>query len=253
MPEDQTTLPVRQAVIRTALAEADAGSHYLWGANQEDVRMHPDVLEPEAKRIVLTASWRGFLCAGRPKRTAARRKDGDPNNPGHRTSPEYLWPRLPPWPTGEQRWGESCLGKRHFDCKGFIWWCIRQHVRNVPLASLWHFQNILEPAGEVVGDPRQACVADILLKGFDGHIAFVASAAEVVESMDSAHGVVRRRFRPGEWDAAGRFTRAFWQGDMSALSRQAKTEMNEKKKRISADKTGEEKSLYVYERALRGF
>lgn len=147
-----------------------------------------------------------FVCAGRcfaassPAAAVIAHPETDPKlkdfvakyhktHPSQYTYPEPLTPRVivgsgdgepMDYTTGTPRhlagtlvWGESCNGKLHFDCGGFIRWVVKQ-VCGMSIAGISTNptqQNPLgQPMGRVLTKDDTVMKADILV--YPGHIAF---------------------------------------------------------------------------------
>ncbi|HKT07056.1 MAG TPA: hypothetical protein VJR24_04090 [Gemmatimonadaceae bacterium] len=148
-----------------------------------------------------------FVCAGRcfdaapsPAAAIIAHPETDPKlkefvekyhktHPSQYTYPEPLTPRVivgsgdgepMDYTTGTPRhlagtlvWGESCNGKQHFDCGGFIRWVVKQ-VCGMSIAGVSTNptqQNALgQPMGRFLTKDDTVMKADILV--YPGHIAF---------------------------------------------------------------------------------
>lgn len=106
-------------------------------------------------------------------------------------------------------WGQSCQGVRHFDCIGFISYCLWRATDQVVQLAIALWRKPGQPmAGSKVYDlsagqkPDALLDADILVKA-DHHIAWVDAGGTVIEAADTDVGVVASgRFDPkahGTW------------------------------------------------------
>ncbi len=106
---------------------------------------------------------------------------------------------------GKLVWAESCEGKRHFDCVGFISYCYWKASGAVVQLdiSAWRTpggdRKVYDLAKE---KPASLLDGDILVKA-DHHIAFVGADGAIVEAQDTQFGVrANGRFSlagTGEW------------------------------------------------------
>jgi len=110
---------------------------------------------------------------------------------------------------GKLVWGQSCKDIRHFDCIGFISFCLSQATGKEALQleiAQWRTPHQL---GSKVYDlsvgrkPETLMDGDILVKA-DHHIAWVAANGTIIEAADTDLGVVAKgQFEldksPGAW------------------------------------------------------
>ena len=109
-------------------------------------------------------------------------------------------------------WGESCLGKRHFDCIGFVNYCIgkvwwRTEKFAVDINAL--FDSPTTYGFVIVNDPTDILNADLVThrnkKGTGWqHIGMVyldeSKQAKVVQASESYEGVTKGQvYEAGEW------------------------------------------------------
>jgi cell wall-associated NlpC family hydrolase len=132
------------------------------------------------------------ICSGRCSRPQLPAL-GDPDNAAHLGAPQdYCWarPRNLPDLTEEVR-GECCIGKRHFDCVGFVSWCFWKALGNAFPANLatadvgqWkaYWRTTVPRTG-----PFQ--VGDLLFDRGEDHIGVVISPTEVAHSAGYRWGV----------------------------------------------------------------
>jgi hypothetical protein len=123
----------------------------------------------------------------------------------------YRWPR----PNSSLRndsphhstvWGESCIGSRHFDCIGFINWCLSE-VLNKPIQyGIGNF--IAKSVGkEIPISKAQAC--DIVTIGAE-HIGWISEQNTVIEAKDALSGVVEGPLSASRWTACFRLPDSMW-------------------------------------------
>ncbi len=92
-------------------------------------------------------------------------------------------------------WGQSCKGIRHFDCIGFISFCLWKATGKVIQLEISQWRTRGQPmAGSKVYDlrtnqfPEKLMAADILIKE-DHHIAWVDEDATIIQAADTDIGV----------------------------------------------------------------
>lgn len=143
------------------------------------------------------------VCAGRchlvPQNTP---QAGDPANPTHLASPQqHFWRRPRNYANATERvLGECCIGKRHFDCIGFVNWCFWKAISS-PRAPgftgipLWKSQ-LTEPIDRFAV-PLLLLPGDILFSSTSAeesstgltHIGIVVSSTEVAHAAGHHLGV----------------------------------------------------------------
>jgi len=123
----------------------------------------------------------------------------------------YRWPR----PNGiisnnnNQRstiWGESCVDKRHFDCIGFINWCLSTGLQKHVHYGIPNFTN--GAVGSAV-PVHKAQLGDIVTVGAE-HIGIVSENSTVIEAKDPAHGGVESPLDLTRWKQCFRLPDRFW-------------------------------------------
>lgn len=129
----------------------------------------------------------------------------------------YRWPR----PNGNLYtndashstvWGESCIGKRHFDCIGFVNWCLsttlQKHVQyGIPNFTGDPAKGVKASFKEVAFSQMRPC--DIVTIGAE-HIGIVSELRTVIEAKDSANGVVESGFGSSRWKQCFRLEENMW-------------------------------------------
>ena len=229
--EDYSTLPMRKLLI--AIARSCIGAHYLKGGNGEvpDISSggNPLTMVPPQKETIdlngqpfdwgtyFTAANRYERCSGRYGHPDVEKRmaNGDENNPGHLANPDsFKWKRVIKWNKYNPLWGESCGGKMHFDCSGFVKWCFKQvipgfreAIKNDP--SIGGIKGKLIPIGVGGANKEDLCVADILIRKKEGHIGFaVGEGQRVIQAEWQPTGVVETDL--GQWEFHGRIPREYW-------------------------------------------
>lgn len=224
---DSATQSRRQAVV--ARARLNIACHYVWGAagnvpGQSDgawyrpaaARMHDLVLDPRGDRRypnlhqpIMYAAWCRVdgdkVCAGRTMvaevKTLAK---GDTLNMTPPDPSLYSWPR----PSGvinapTKVYGESCFGVRHFDCIGFVNYCI-----SVAHKPVWFsIPNCINQTQEVPLTDTWA--GDILTIG-ESHIGIATGNGMAVHARSTEWGVCETAVAGGGWGRCGRFASYFW-------------------------------------------
>src|SRR5512143_3341717 len=211
MAEDKATLATRLRAVQRARAQV--GAHYLLGSSGQkpgegSLRMLPNILHPPGKQQLFTAQNHKNKCSGKhlSKKALARlekNKMGDPAKREHLAHPErYFWPRVVKWQYENRVYGESCQNKRHFDCIGFIYWCLRDANPRIfhKQLSILEVRKMCETVNGQGVDFTDLCVADILIRRNNGHIGLVVgeSSGQVVEAQREDTGVVVSPI--GVWD-----------------------------------------------------
>jgi len=96
--------------------------------------------------------------------------------------------------------GESCEGKRHFDCIGFVTWAMWRIFRTTSIQDIAHCQSyaarLAQHHPENVPTQSQYATGDILIFNVN-HIAFVLNEREMIEAQGENYGVTRSPFRGG--------------------------------------------------------
>ena len=103
-------------------------------------------------------------------------------------------------------WGESCVGSRHFDCVGFINWCLSV-VLNKPIQ--YGIGNFLAKSIGTSIPVMKAEACDIVTIGAE-HIGWVTENKTVIEAKDVANGVVEGPLIAGHWTQCFRLPTSMW-------------------------------------------
>lgn len=199
----------RRILIQKAMGELN--QHYLWGARGE-IPNSTNMLLLEGKDPTGSAAENYFAaarrvgsnwrhCGGRYHKVD-KLQQGDPKNAAHLSALEkYKWQRqcnmngmIPnKW---EKVQGESCKGKRHFDCINFVAWCYRQIGM---VTNGWTIKSLQteEFTRLIWADffnepllPQNVWAGDLLTDG-DSHIGIATGTGnQVVHAWSSGNGVV---------------------------------------------------------------
>lgn len=233
---DSESRTYAQRVRLVQIASAQEGAHYLLGAtggvpdmNMRDVwyfhtrvQMYPNRFDRH-RPILLAARTQlrtDNFCAGRssmyPSGVGSSRQRIRPV-PGNQAeldsiaNPEnYLWPRPAQTLGGEMVYGESCYGKRHFDCMHFVNWCVsnlRQTNTHHGILEWFDHSRHVYPG---VPDPMvarlgtgaaQVWAGDIEISRSGGHIGLLTGNTvdprnHLIHAMDTRYGVRRTPFNP---------------------------------------------------------
>jgi cell wall-associated NlpC family hydrolase len=224
-------------------AKAEIGSHYLWGAagntpgnsdgafyRPNQVHLHENDTEPAPKGcdygrtqdILFAATCfvdGNCVCAGRDEHSEVRSLPrADVEKLGQldpKAASKYRWPRPYPHiespsdkkhPKKHTKWGESCVGIRHFDCIGFVNWCLAKvgapHQRSI---AQW-----IHNTHEVSFDDLWP--GDILTHDEPGHhhIGIASGRGIVIHAWCAAQGVVETAIQGKGFTRAGRLPPGFW-------------------------------------------
>ncbi|MBO0932445.1 hypothetical protein [Fibrella aquatilis] len=233
----QGKLAERKAIVDEALSHVGK-AHYVWGAagntpgladgasfRRDLVKLLPTSFSQQ-EPLVRTA-WTGIegvnTCAGCSSKYSQQSSQSISNylkagkdEPGK----NGLFPRI--WkfkgkvqPRGASGnglvWGESCIGKRHFDCIGFVEYCIgkvwsQTTVFQIDIAVL--FNNPGHYGFAIVTDPTDILNADLVSHDDGGgkwhHIGMVyldeKNQAKIVQAADSDIGVTSGEiYVPRQW------------------------------------------------------
>ena len=220
MPEDTNTLLQRQKLIR--IAKQQVGAHYLLGAMGEipgrgglDL-LDNNVEDPPNLQHFFTAENSYNKCSGRHGLVNQKNRPiGDPKNKLHVVNPErFCWFRVVTWKYENQIYGESCKAKVHFDCSGFVNWCLMRvsapfGTNRLTIKEIRKSCDVVCNNGVKMDD---LCVGDILIRGGDGHIGLAVgeSTNKVVQAEYEATGVVVNSV--GHWEFHGRLPKGYWPG-----------------------------------------
>ncbi len=206
------------------IATGFKGSHYVWGAagacpghnNGMPTRMGGVVMEPNnfdpLNPCINAASFdiggqanSKHVCAGRSSECPGAReftstelaqslKEWKEEGPDM-VSVDRVWPRklLGYTNRNEIVWGEDCRGVRHFDCIGFINYCLSDALQGGIQMCIDQYI-----AATVNVDSKTVIAADILTQG-NHHIGFATGAGTVVHASETKRGVVIDTYTAGAW------------------------------------------------------
>ena len=103
-------------------------------------------------------------------------------------------------------WGESCVDVRHFDCIGFVNWCLSEVLSQPVHYGIGNF--VAKSVGTAIQLPK-AQLGDIVTIGAD-HIGFVSENRTVMEARDAVSGVVESPFSAARWTQCFRLRDSMW-------------------------------------------
>lgn len=104
-------------------------------------------------------------------------------------------------------WGEACVDARHFDCIGFVNYCLSEVLNQQIQYGIGNY------IARTVGTPisvGKVAPADIVTIGTE-HIGIVSENNTVIEAKDATHGVVEGHFSAAAWTQAFRLPDSMWQ------------------------------------------
>ena len=122
----------------------------------------------------------------------------------------FRWPRangeIEKPDGGRTIWGESCLNKRHFDCIGFVNWCLSEALQKCVHYGIGNYTS--GSIGTAI-PLRTAAPGDIVTIEAD-HIGIVSQVGTAIDAMDSSHGVLERAIGEGHWKECYRLPESMW-------------------------------------------
>jgi preprotein translocase subunit Sec61beta len=217
---------LQELVIREGLMQAAAGAHYVKCGFGHHFDAEGNVLGGfvpgrEAAvhlfrrggppswipRYVRFAAWSELLghrvCAGRcslvpqDSSLAGNPDDYPPPRPGSPAPPAAPDPTTRFWrrplnyaEETRQVFGDCCIGRRHFDCIGFVNWCFWTAFRPPEVTgftSIHHWRS--RPLSRPI-DRSQVQAGDILFADSDDHIGIAVSPTHVVHAAGHTVGVM---------------------------------------------------------------
>jgi len=229
MPEDISTLGTRKLLI--AIARSCIGAHYLKGGigHVPDVNGDLVMLGNTTETVTIPTGqteWGVYYtakngynrCSGKHgHKNIKKMTEGDINNSVHRADPDsFKWQRVVTWKNVNAIHGESCEGKLHFDCSGFVKWCLKQVIPdflqetyNTKGYRIKDIRQMLETVGESGANEADLCAGDILIRKKNKHIGFATGEGNrVIQAEYEATGVVDTSL--GSWEFHGRIPQSWW-------------------------------------------
>ena len=106
--------------------------------------------------------------------------------------------------SGQVVWGESCVGRRHFDCVGLVNYCYARHWYKPNFGlDIVAYRNAIQGTAPVT-NANDRMDADILIKSDNSHIAMLYKNGDawlVVQAADTKTGLSDGEvFDPAAWD-----------------------------------------------------
>jgi hypothetical protein len=231
-----------QAVINVAMPLV--GCHYLWGAagatpgGSEGIMRRPgsvDLVDPPRTDPTYPAIFTAqcavdglHVCGGRWDGTNGGIPGGRPANATDGDLVAYLaglaaldpslWqpyfqsfaPRMQEGRTVTRRlvWGEDCRNVQHFDCVGFVNYCVELSLgrsKQVQYSiAQWGSDAIgATSAVDMSSDPFPA---DVLINASATHIGLMVGDGNIINAEQASVGVVTRTFDPAKWGSRRRLT-----------------------------------------------
>jgi len=195
--------------IRTEIvsqARRQIGEHYLWGTEGERPGLGDVVMDPIYQGVARSGNC---VCAGKHSDDRVRglphleqsvtniedyclthsllRQEGRGNcGGGCGTAP------------GNDIWGECCIGRRHFDCSGFVFWCYNQAGYNIGRRNVGGYQG----CDRNINNQAALQPGDLCYIG-NHHVGIYAGNNEVVEARAHDYGVVLSSLAGRGWTSYG--------------------------------------------------
>jgi hypothetical protein len=121
----------------------------------------------------------------------------------------FRWPRpLGPVTSKTVVWGESCVGKRHFDCVGLVNWSISVALDKKVWYNIEHYKKFGKTASCSGVSMARMQAGDLLTRTY--HIGIVTGEGTVVSALSIGEGVVEQRIDTGAWEHWTRPNRSLW-------------------------------------------
>jgi hypothetical protein len=227
------TRSIRLRIVEAAVAQADAGAHYLvacFGATPggiDNVRHRRlnlgenpawDELAVHAAEHTNIPGPGAYRCAGRFGRARGQEISGDAALErrvreyleANRSLPAERWPSFEGIGFPRKAWdefhrsnfyvlGEDCRNKAHFDCIGFVNWVLTQ-IKREPVtysSTQWATEGVA-PVTVLEGTPSERNLepGDLLIRstGRIPHMAIVGENSELIEAAGIRTGVIKSPF-----------------------------------------------------------
>lgn len=200
-------LKLRIQIVQLALKLFNSREHYYWGApDSGKVAMSRDDFTPNStQRHVFAASNDGLhFCAGRCDSDDVKKRahfsgsapvDAWMAVPDKVSFPRFYMDGDTVHPSASEFvWGESCMGKKHFDCGSFVRYCYRTVLGStlVPPGIQMHdlAKGIWPSPGSGIGlGSADVLPADIVYSG-KSHVGLATGKAAYLKSDSSAAGII---------------------------------------------------------------
>jgi len=114
-------------------------------------------------------------------------------------SVNFRWPRhLTLVKSGWVYWGECCLNRYHFDCAGFVDYCLAKGTgRKIRFYSVSGWRTALKKFRAARIGTAEARAGDIVMR--PGHIGLVTKSGVVAHAKDIFSGVVQEALKASDW------------------------------------------------------
>jgi cell wall-associated NlpC family hydrolase len=205
-PPEQNQATIRGAIVRQG--EAQVGEHYLWSTEGERPGEGDVIDNPSYQCVAQVAN--GCVCAGKhldPQVSAWPRLQqtvGDAELEGYIGTHSFLRQEGASScgggcgaTAGSDIWGDCCIGHRHFDCSGFVFWCYNQAGYNISRLTVRDYQACDRDITQSALQPGDLCYIG------NTHIGIYAGNGRVVEARSHAHGVVLSGLAGRGWTSFG--------------------------------------------------
>jgi hypothetical protein len=233
----EETRRIRQKIVDTAKHQVTLGAHYMFGCygaipgGSDNVRNRRLELGHETSwdRLAIRSAQHSNVgrvgligCPGKFGTGRGRAIDAALQRrireyiADNSSLPSHNWPSFEGMGYPRRAWdefsdshiyvlGESCEGKRHFDCIGFVNWAITQVLNRRMTYNIdqWANARVAPVTVRTTVDQRHAAPGDILIRG-DSHIALVESQDHLLEAAGIRVGVVRSAFTASRFTAHAR-------------------------------------------------
>ncbi len=214
--EELETYLVRSSVVIKAYSAV--GSHYLRGTSGSIPKSSGGSVKLPPNKAVVHM----FACENSYRRCSGKHGDpgvkalspGKPDNDVHLTNASaYKWERTVVFQQVNLLHGESCVDRRHFDCVGFVRWCLKGINPGAgKYPSIRSYKKMCTAVSTSGVRPDDLCMGDLLFRRNFEHIgiAMGASTGLVVQAQQEDVGVVSGPV--GSWEWHGRLPKEFWLG-----------------------------------------
>jgi cell wall-associated NlpC family hydrolase len=203
-PPAENHATIRAEIV--AQAQAQMGEHYLWGTEGERPGLGDVIMHPYYQGVARVSG--GCVCSGKHSDPAVSalphmeqtvlnvedyclthaflRKEGAGDCGGGCGAA-----------AGDDIWGECCIGHRHFDCSGFVYWSYNQAGYNISRNNVSGYQGCDRNINQADLQPGDLCYIG------DHHVGIYAGGNQVVEARSHRFGVVLSPLAGRGWDSYG--------------------------------------------------
>lgn len=205
IPPEEDRPTIRTNIVDEARTQID--QHYLWGTEGEQPGLGDVVLDSIYQGVAKVAN--GCICAGKHSHPSVAclprmsycvldsdvesycgthsflRLEGKDNCGGGCGVSE-----------GDEIWGECCIGRRHFDCSGFVFWCYNQAGYNIGRRTVSGYQGCDTDIEKESLEPGDLCYIG------SSHVGIYAGCDKVIEARAHNWGVVESSLN-NRWQTFG--------------------------------------------------